>query len=335
VRRALRLIFALALLGNVAVAGWLAHMLRYGSGEGEDLVKKGALVQIREALFTETTRDLADFAMPPAELRAHGFLTDAPEAIRAFRETVLPGLPYGAPERLAALPEEPIARARAIALLYSVNGNRGICGGFADLRDALVRLPDGYGCCSDHGEAFLALGPALGLEVRELYHGEHAFNELWVPALGKWVWIDTQFATMARAPGGDFLGGFEIRERLRTGEPIEWDFFGTPVHWLATRDPAEFVYYKDIEAFANLRVIWGSNILAQDAFERRTAFLPRAARHVLGHWLGVFPHRLLYEDEKADEPARVRIRKAVVYGLAIFLPLGTLVPPLVWIRGRR
>lgn len=332
-RALLWLVFALALAGDLVVGGWLVRTLRYGGGEHEDLAKKKELVQIREALFTDTTHDLAVYAKTPAELIANRFRTETPEAIERFRRDVLPTLPYGDAATLAALPVEPIARARAIALLYSVNGGN-ICGGFDDLHDALVRLPQGYGCCSDHAEAFLALGPALGLDVREAYHSEHAFNEVWVPALGKWVFIDTQYALMAKDPDGTYLGVFEIRERLRTGAKFEYEFFGKPAHWFATHSPWDFDYYKDIHGFANLRIIWGSNIYEQDDFEKRTAFLPRAARHVVGHVLGIFPPRLIYEDAEADEPAHLRRKKGVVLSLAVLLPLGTIIPPLL-LRSRR
>jgi hypothetical protein len=334
-RRFLFLLFAVALVLDVGIAGWLAWTFDYGSGEHENLVKKGHLVQIRAALFTRFTSDLATFAPSPDELARHGFVAESPEAVEAWRRTAFPQLPYLNAAAIAALPADLIPRARAIAMLYSVNGNRGpICGGFPNLVEQLRGLPQGFGCCSDHAEAFLALGEALGLDVRETYTSLHSFNEFWDPAKHKWIFIDSQFALMAKDPDGTYLSAFEIRERLRTGQKFDYDFFGKPVHWFATHDPRDMDFYRDIRSFANLRVVWGNDIIRQDAFETRTAFLPRPVRNLIGHWLGVMPARVMYVDASADEPELLHTRKHVIYALVLGLPLATCVPPLILWRRR-
>lgn len=336
-RRLLWGVFLVAIALDVWSGSWVLSRLRYGHGAAEDLAKKGELVALREAFVTESTRDLGRFALPPDGLVAHGFRAETPAAIEAWRRETFPKLPYLDAAAIAALPEEPVARARAIALLYSVNGGA-ICGGFDGLLDSLQRMPQGFGCCSDHGEGFLALGQALGLQVREVHHTEHAFNEFWVPALGKWVFIDTQYALMARDPDGTWLGAFEIRERLREGRPFDYDFFGGPSHHFAKgfpwKSPWDSPYYKDIEGFKNLRLIWGSNVYEQDRFEQRLAFLPRAARHAIGHAAGIFPPRMIYEDAVTTDAAQLARKRRVVTALAVFLPIGTLLPPLLLWRGR-
>ena len=336
-RRRLWGVFLVAIALDFASGWWLLSRLQYGHGADEDLAKKGDLVSIREAFVTESTPDLGLFALPPDALAARGFRTETPESIETWKRENLPRIPYLDAATIAALPEEPVARARAIALLYSVNGGA-ICGGFENLLDALQRMPQGYGCCSDHGEGFLALGQALGLTVREVHHTEHAFNEFWVPALGKWVFIDTQYALMARDPDGTWLGAFEIRERLREGKPFEYDFFGGPRHAFAKgfpwKTPWDSPYYNDIEGFKNLRLIWGSNIYEQDRFEARLAWLPRAARHVIGHLVGVFPPRVLYADALTTDATELARKRAVVTALLIFLPIGTLLAPWLLLRTR-
>ena len=336
-RRLLWGVFLVAIALDVWSGSWVLSRLRYGHGAEEDLAKKGELIALREAFVTESTRDLGLFALAPDALAARGFRTETPEAIEAWKRENFPKIPYLDAETLAGLPEEPVARARAIALLYSVNGGS-ICGGFDGLLDSLQRMPQGLGCCSDHGEGFLALGQALGLQVREVHHTEHAFDEFWVPALGKWVFIDTQYAVMARDPDGTWLGAFEIRERLREGKPFDYDFFGGPRHHFAKgfpwKSPWESPYYKDIEGFKNLRLIWGSNIYEQDRFEARLAWMPRAGRHVIGHLLGVFPPRVIYEDAVTTDAAQLARKRNVVTALAVFLPIGTLLPPLLLLRGR-
>jgi hypothetical protein len=338
VRRFLWGVFIFALALDAWSGWWLVSRLRHGHGAEEDLAKKGELVQVRESFFTDATHDLGLFALSPEDLVARGFDVETTASVASWRNENLERIPYLDAATIDALPVEPVARARAIALLYSVNGGS-ICGGFDDLLDSLQRMPQGFGCCSDHGEGFLALGQALGLQVRELYHSEHAFNEFWVPALGKWVFIDTQYALMARDPDGTWLGAFEIRERLREGKPFEYDFFGGPRHHFAKgfpwKTPWDSPYYKDIDGFKNLRLIWGSNIYEQDRFEERLGWMPRSARHVIGHVAGVFPRRVIYEDAVTTDAARLARKRTVVTSLAIGLPIATILPPLLLWRGRR
>ena len=77
------------------------------------------------------------------------------------------------------------------------------------------------GYCSDYTQSFNALALAAGLEVREwgfawsdMANG-HAFNEVWEPALGKWIFIDSFVSFYAvDAVSGEPLSALELREAL-------------------------------------------------------------------------------------------------------------------------
>lgn len=327
-RRALWGVLALAMIGNLGVGAWLLHNMRYGTGISEDLEKKRELIEVRKALFTDTTHDVALFSESPGEIAKLGFSKDSPETLEAWKSEHLAQIPYLTGVTSESLPTDAVERAKAIALLFSVNGMRGICGGFDGLLDALQRLPDGYGCCSDHSEAFLALGELFGMDVRQVTTAEHAFNEFWDPARSQWVFIDPQYALLARDPDGRPLGAFEVRERLRDQQRFAYEFFGKPVHQFSKESPWSHPYYRDFEPFTSLGVTWGNTIFTQDRLEERLGWMPRAGRQLVGHISGAFPDSLLYEDADAAEAKRLRHKRQLVIALVIGLPLGTVLPPI-------
>ena len=118
-----------------------------------------------------------------------------------------------------------VSKAEIIALLYSKNGGAG-CGDSKFLIDNIKRLDGRLGCCSDHAEVFIALSHIFGLESREVHHTIHTFNEFYDPKKGKWIWVDTQYAIMAKDDKNNFLSMLEMMKFMKEGRTIVYHFFG-------------------------------------------------------------------------------------------------------------
>ena len=199
--------------------------------------KGGALVSAREALYTEWLTDPAALEAAPDELAANGFLTDSPETIARWRKRIEEIPAYR--DMLAGLDEEPstLDKAKRISLSFSRNGGKPY-GQLADLDDKLNTIsspPQGY--CNDHTEVFLALASVAGIDTSELIVGGHVTCDVYCPEWKRWVWIDPEFALLAKGPDGHYLSGIELHEAYAKDEPFEFEFFGLPVHEFSQGDP--------------------------------------------------------------------------------------------------
>jgi hypothetical protein len=337
VRHILLALFVAALVGDLVLGGFLVSQLRYGSGVDEDPAKKLWLVGVRTALTSRFTEDRALLAAPPERLLEAGFRVDPQQEVAAWAEAFLPTVPYLTGVSAATLPADPIERAKHLSLLFSKNGGPG-CGHFRDIEATLLGIAEdeGHGCCVDHARALVALGEAYGLVVRTVRHSRHTFNEVWVPALGKWVMIDSQYAVTGSSESGEPLSTLELRERMLEGRPVRWEFFGNQFHKFARRTPESHKYYGQRDSFRDFKVVWGTNFLEQHAFFARLGWLPKAPRELVGRLVGVMPPDLILVDEDAvaaTEYGARRTRYLLVLGA---LGAGTFgAPLLLWLTRER
>ncbi len=320
-KRALRTIFVVCLVGDALLAGWIVWAMRFD---------RRWLLDVRAALFTTPIADPATFEAPPTALVAAGFRTDPPELVAEWRERLAREVDYlqGIPQTLAGRSELEIVR--ALVPLFSKNGGGG-CGRYRDLLDNVQRLPrgDGFGCCSDHVQVLIALGSSLGLFVRQVHHVAHTMAEVWVPSLGQWVFVDPHYAVMARDPDGRYLSLLQVRERYFTGARVEWDFIGTPHHRFATIRPRDFELYDAPDDFATVKLLWGNNVFREDRLDRRLRWLPRPARQLVGLVAGELPPFRVFDDARTHAGAELARLRRIYLGVVGALVVGTLAPPLL------
>lgn len=344
-RRTLWAILALAFAADVAVAVYVADLMRFESASTHRLERKRELVEIRKMFFTRYVDDRSIATASPERLRELGYRTDSPEAIAAWREEIVAKLPYLQAIDADALPKDPIERAKAVVLLFSKNGGMGRCG-LGDLATTLglIAQGGGYGCCSDHSDAFVALGQAFGLVVRPVATEHHAVDEVFLPDAQRWVFVDPQYALMAHDEGGRSLGVFEIRERLRDGEPVRYEFFGTAEHdfWPARdgepswdRNRVASAYYLDFDGFRDLRLSWGSNLVEQDRFDVRWHRWPLALRSFAAHVLRIAPVRVHYLDADSRYAGELQAGRTRLLAGLTGLALATGLPALLLRLTRR
>lgn len=313
-RKPLALLFVASLLASAGLGVWVLHLLR------TDL---GPIIDLKTALFTESVSDRGFFTEPPAELSRDGFSMDDSARIAAWRRRLSGEIPYLAHLDDLELPEDPVARAKAIALLFSAGANRN-CGA-SSLMENVRRLPEGEGCCSDHTEVFLALTSVLGVVARETRQTEHTHNEIYDPTAGRWIWIDPQYALLARDPAqGRYLSLLELRDHYIQGVPFEFEFFGTPNHEFATRSPYEGFYYDSPEDFTDVYFVRGNNIFQQDDFRASLGFLPKPAWQLAGMLVGSVPGFVIYSDAATSRPAELERLKVGAITLVLVLGLGLL-----------
>ncbi len=320
----------LAVILDFGVAAFLLHSALYD---------RNWLTQTRNALFSDFVSDRSFFTASPEQMLAAGFSADSPQAIDEWRQLLLGEVEYAG--TWLATRGSTIDRAQALVLLFSRNGaivdGTHRCGEFEfrDLIDVLQRIgtDQGYGCCSDHSQAFLALSSIAGIHARELAHSQHVFSEFYSPELGQWIWVDPQFALMARTPGGDYLSLVEVRDLYQNGEEIDLVFFGNHHHVLDGRAPRTHPYYDQALDFADYRVTWGNNVFEQEEFRQRFEMIPISARQLLGLFSNSLPEYMMLVDENSHLPKAFRSRRRLCLGVFAALLLTNSVLAL-WLRER-
>lgn len=288
-----------------------------------------ALLQIRSVLFTEIVDERIPFEYAPGD-QPKSFMSDSEASKVAWIEQFRGEVEYI--DQVLSLEGSTSDRAKAIVPMFSRNGGSEVCGGFRDLTDTLQRIgtDDGYGCCSDHTQSFLALASLSGMDAREMIHTDHVFAEFYDPEAEQWVWIDPQFALMALGESGRYLSLLELRDRYLEGRPPKFEFIGNEYHVLAGRDPHGHNYYNEASDFAVYSATWGSNVFEQDAFNRRFEFLPIPVRQLLGLMTGQLPGARTLSDDRSELPEVLRRQRAQILAVLAALAVLNLAVP-IWL----
>jgi len=300
--RALRSLSLLVICIDLVLLGWTVTLGLFDPGE---------LIKVRSALFTEVVNSTDPFLSAP-EGRHASFKQDSRAAVRGWLDQSAGEVTYL--DAVLGLEGTATERVQAMVPIFSRNGHLTDCGDFRDLSDTLQRIGigEGQGCCSDHTAAFMALSSLLGISAREMIHTDHVTAEFYEPASNQWVWVDPQFALMARDEQGRHLSLLELRNRYLADEPIDFEFIGNEYHELRNRDPLSQRFYDDKSDFAVYSATWGNNVFEQDAFERRLGFLPIYARQLLGFATGQFPGYRTLADAHSPLPETLRIRRRTI-----------------------
>lgn len=292
------------------------------------------LVFSRAALFTRFVEDPTSLAAGPVEMREAGFSSDSPAAIADWRRRLGTEADWVAP----ALSVEGSTASRVSAMVPMFSRNGGLtCGVFGGLADKFARIgaENGYGCCSDHSEVMLALLAMAGIDGREVHHSSHTFVEFYAPESNGWVWVDPQYALMARDEEGRLLSLVELRDSRLSGRPVEFEFIGSDYHEFHDRSPLDQRFYDEPSDFADLTVTWGNDVFAQARWNERLGPLPKSVRQGLGLLAGEVPGYVTIDDGRSDFPGQLRSRQRLLWTAFVVLVAVHAGALAVWLRSRR
>jgi hypothetical protein len=337
VRRFLQYLFVLFLALDFA-----ALIVLFQKIEGTKL--SIALIDIRNALITKFVSQGSELEAPPAELFKHGFLTDSPEERATWKEILNNTVRYH--DLFQQLDQTPstVEKAKLIALSFSRNGSpvdadgkpTSMYSNYADLLFKISTIMEPRGCCSDHAQVFVALANVVGVDAMVVTCA-HTTCAFYCPELKKWVWIDPEFALLAKRPNGEYMSSLEVRDANLKGASFDYDFFGTPQHDFAKMDPRSQEYYRPETFCPEFGVEWGNNELIRNKYDHRFLFLPKAIRQSFEIAFGLRPIYHYLDDAPALVAKSFRIRMAS-YAVGLLFLVGNLAFPIyclvVWLMRR-
>jgi hypothetical protein len=234
------------------------------------------LVKVRNFLFTRYIADVSAITDPPRS----GLITSTSDDWREVFGTTFRQVPWllDSLTSIGRAPD-PFERARRLALVLSRGEYRSICLTGTPLEYKTNLVLEGYGCCSDYVEVFMALAPWVGLTSREVGFDDHVVVEVYLPERNRWVFVDPLFAVY----GAD-----------STGEPVplvaQWESWrgGSRIAILpldssrpSRREMGSLfrtIYLGELPNAISLRVTGGRDVVAAAQAERKYGVVPRPLR---------------------------------------------------------
>jgi hypothetical protein len=212
-------------------------------------------------------------------------------------------------------------RVQSIIMRYSKNGGDGCGSRSSDLAKNILWVSEGsgHGCCSDHSQVFLALCAINKIQAREVHHKLHTFNEYYDTDLQKWVWVDTQFALMAKGRDGQYLSFLQLSESIVDSASINWVFFGKSCHNLSDLNPYRANEYFRPPAFSHLMMTMGNNVFEQNTYSKKLAFLPTELRSLILISLGVQPKYIAYCTDDSLEQFYFKVKVCFLLSILVIL----------------
>lgn len=264
------------------------------------------LVKMKYSLFTDKTLDKLLFTAPPDILFDEGFKKDSPQSIKHWKILITDNIDYlqGLEQKITGTIST-IDKAKLVALSFSKGGGGGC---FEDInlisKMKKINKDNGYGCCSDHSEVFVALCSIYDIDAREVHNNHHVFNEIYVPENHKWLWIDSEFAIMAQNNMGEYLSLFEIRDLLFNGATVNYVFFGNESHEFYNYSATQHEYFDEKNDFSDIMITWGNNVFAENEFGHQLNLLPKPVKQFVGLTFGKIPSYKVYVDKfsSQDDP---------------------------------
>ena len=298
------------------------------------------LISIRNAFFTKIVSDPEQLELPPAEQTKHGFLRDSPEEITKWRAILDNFVRYRTLFAQLDTTNSTLEKAKAIVLSFSRNGSPILPDGSptslydksADLMLKISTIIEPRGSCADHAEVFLALSNVAGLDAIKV-ECAHVTCAVYCPEWKKWIWIDPEFALLAKKPDGQYMSPRELVQANRNGETFDYDFFGTPEHVFSKMNPRDHEIYRPATFSPTLSVVWGNNVLTYDEYRKQCLFVPRSIRQAICRLTGIAPiYRLL--DAGQLDVVTLRLVKAASWSVFILFLAGNLAFPVYLLLSR-
>lgn len=197
----------------------------------------------------------------------------------------------------------------------------------ANTRETYGRIVSGQGgYCSDYTQSFNALALAAGLSVREwgftwedMANG-HAFNEVWEPELGKWIFLDS-FGSFYVVDKGDRipLSALEFRSRLITEEgKLSVDIVPIVESRLGFRNAEKSIAWY-ARGMPRMFLILGNNVFSYDSnpIIRNLEALPRSIEMMAAILIGEHP-RFLFVPSKEQPEIREQVDDMIWEAVTIF-----------------
>ena len=188
----------------------------------------------------------------------------------------------------------------------------------ANSRETYEKIRAGKGgYCSDYTQSFNALALAAGLAVREwgfawedMANG-HAFNEVWDPALQKWIFIDSFVSFYVVDPvTREPLSALEFRDALLDGtEAADIEVVRiVPQRFGFKSDQRALAWYR--RGVPRMFLVLGNNVYSYDAnpVVQAAEALPRSIEMVLAILLGEHP-RFLFVPRGGDAEVVAQVRE--------------------------
>jgi hypothetical protein len=184
-------------------------------------------------------------------------------------------------------------------------------------------VPKGNGrlYCTEHAHVFLAFSSIFGIKARQVFHNSHTFNEFYDNTLNKWIWIDPQFALIAKDKNGNYLSLVEIRNLYYKNEKISFECFGNNYHVLKNINPLNHFYYDEEKDFSDIKILLGNNVFQVYEFKKKYASLPKPIRQLIGHAFGIYPKYLMYVDENNRHVLEMKIIKMTFFAAITLIAL--------------
>ena len=280
------------------------------------------LFEVRQALFAKISDSSEVFEITKqSAIERYSFIAEEKKLINEYSRIINKSVDYIKPEVATKLKQtrDIAKKAQFITLLYSKNGGPG-GGGAKDLLHNIQRLNDenGMGDCTDHAEVFIALSHVYGLISRVVHHNRHTFNEVYDSSRKKWLWIDTQFAIVAKNDKGNYLSLLEMMSHMNNDKDIIYEFFGNSNHSFYASSPNKHPYYDDKEDFTYIMLTLGDNIFCQDRFNSKLKLLPKPIRQFIAIVLREQPKYIVYTTMMTDELRRRTLIRYVFIALSLF-----------------
>jgi hypothetical protein len=332
VRRYLRYLFILFIALDFAV---LAFLMRVRTATRTSAV----LIDIRNAVFTKFVSQPSELEAPPAELVKDGFLTDSPAERARWKDILNDFTRYRELFQQLDKTTSTVEKAKLITLSFSRNGSPNDANGnaikvydkSADLLFKLSTINEPRGLCSDHSQVFDALATVAGLDAMKVTCA-HSTCGIYCPELNKWVWIDPEFALLAKKPDGQYMSPLEVRDANLSGTPFDYEFFGTPEHLFSKIDPRSYHMYRPENFCPTFTVEWGSDELTRDKYNHPYLFVPKSIRQLFDILIGVHPTYRTLNDNPPLAAKYARIRLATFAVILLFL-IGNLAFPIYCAAG--
>jgi Transglutaminase-like superfamily len=273
-------------------------------------------IDVRQALFTDTTSSREAFCDAGAQISDFKWANDSISNL--FLET------YRNDSRFQLVfPKDTltnVAYVKQLILKFSKNGGDGCGARSNDLAKNIIWISEGkgHGCCSDHSQVFIALCQLNGIKAREVHHKSHTFNEYFDTELEKWVWVDAQFALMAKDSTGNYLSFCELAAEIRFGSSLNWDFFGKVYHNLYQLSPNRHEYFQKSE-FEKLVLTKGNNVFRMDYYNKRYHYVPTELRQFALLTVGIQPRYLQLVEEVGSVKKYATIRYAFWAAILLYI----------------
>lgn len=284
---------------------------------------------LRDQFFVRTVAAESLLSAPLETLEEdHGFLVDPPSVVEDWRSRLreIPFLKDGL-AGVESIPDE-TERAKMLVRLFSAGPLLNRCSGSDDLVQNVELVHRGVGCCSDLTMVFLALASAVTLQAREVQTALHVAAEFYDHARRAWVFVDPEFAIMARGASGTHLSLGQLRDARFRGERVRFDFFGLTGHPQADTGAVRF-YYGYADRLTQLILVMGNNVVSVDRSTRRLRWLPKPAYEAIQFLLGVRP--VYVEITDAWHAGRRRVGRQVAVAAAAVEGFGLLTWPLLYL----